>query len=91
MERSIELKRPETERAAKQIAAMIADMERVARALGDDVVEIETHAKIYDKNDITYPPLARSLWQRQNNLKRTIAELQRRFPEAQAAAMETAA
>jgi hypothetical protein len=38
MERSIELKRPETERAAKQIAAMIADMERVARALGDDVV-----------------------------------------------------
>lgn len=89
MERSIELKRPETERVAKQIAAMIADMERVSRALGDDVVEIETHAKIYDKNDITYPPLARSLWQRQNNLKRTIAELQRRLPEA--AAMETAA
>jgi hypothetical protein len=91
MERSIGLKRPETERAAKQIAAMIADMERVARALGDDVVEIETRAKIYDKNDVAYPPLAKTLWDRQNNLKRTIADLQRRLPETPAAAMETAA
>jgi hypothetical protein len=91
MERSIELKRPETERAAKQIAAMIADMEHVARALEDDVVEIESRTKIYDKNDVAYPPLAKTLWDRQNNLKRTIADLQRRRPETPAAAMETAA
>jgi hypothetical protein len=91
MERSIELKRPETERAAKQIAAMIADMEHVARALEDDVVEIESRTKIYDKNDVDYPPLAKTLWDRQNNLKRSIADLQRRLPETPAAAMETAA
>ena len=91
MEHSTETKHPETDRAARQIGAMIADMERVARALGDDVVEIEARAKIHDKNDVAYPPLAKSLWQRQNNLKRTIAELQRRLPETPAAAMETAA
>jgi len=61
------------------------------RGVVDDVVEIESRTKIYDKNDVAYPPLAKTLWDRQNNLKRTIADLQRRLPETPAAAMETAA
>jgi type II secretory pathway component PulJ len=91
MKRQYRIETPETERAVMQVAAMIADMERVVALLDRDIAATEVRTGILDKANIAYPPLAKSQWERQNNLKRTIAELRRHLSEAPAAAVEAAA
>jgi prefoldin subunit 5 len=91
MERRYRIETPDTDRAARQITAMVADMERVVAMLGEDIAATEARAEVYDKTDVAYPPLAKALWDRQNNLKRTVAELQRRLQERPTVALETAA
>ena len=91
MKRQYRIDTPETDRAVTQVATMIADMKRVVALLDEDIAATEVRTGILDKADIAYPPLAKSQWERQNNLKRTIAELQRRLSETRAAAMETIA
>ena len=91
MNRQYRIDTPETDRAVTQVATMIADMKRVVALLDEDIAATEVRTGMHDKADIAYPPLAKSQWERQNNLKRTIAELQRRLSETRAAAMETIA
>jgi hypothetical protein len=74
MKRQYRIETPEIDRAVTQVATMIADMKRVVALLDEDIAAVRT--RIHDKADSAYPPLAKSLWERQNNLKRTIAELQ---------------
>jgi phage shock protein A len=91
MKRQYRIETPETDRAVKQVATMIADMKRAVALLDEDIAATEVRTGIHDKAHFAYPPLAKSLWERQNNLKRTIAELQRHLSEAPAAAVEAAA
>ena len=91
MKRQYRFETPKSHRAVTQVATMIADMKRVVALLDEDIAATEVRTGILDKADIAYPPLAKSLWDRKNNLKRTIAELQRHLSETPAAAMETTA
>jgi hypothetical protein len=76
MKRQYRIETPETDRAVTQVATMIADMKRVVALLDEDIAATEVRTGILDKANVAYPPLAKSLWERQNNLMRTIAELQ---------------
>ena len=89
MKRQYQSETPQSRRAVTQVATMIAEMKRVVALLDEDITATEVRTGILDKADIAYPPLAKSQWERQNNLKRTIAELQRHISETPAAAMET--
>ncbi|KQW22932.1 hypothetical protein ASC80_06280 [Afipia sp. Root123D2] len=65
---------------AFQISVLIAEMERTVELLGEGIAASETQANVFDRTAIAYPPLARSLWERQTKLRQTISDLRRRIP-----------
>src|SRR5271169_6052873 len=62
-----------------QISALIGDLDRVARILDCDIATEEERAGVFNPSQRSYPVVARSLAERQRNLKRTIAALEKRL------------
>jgi hypothetical protein len=67
-------------RELERISALISDLDRVVRILDSDIVTEEERAGVSDTSDPDYPILARTLAARRDNLKDTIAALEKRLP-----------
>jgi hypothetical protein len=68
-----------------QIATLIGSLSRSVELLTVDIDHEETRAGVRDLSDRTYPVLARSLRERRDNIRATIASLEalvRRTAEA---------
>jgi hypothetical protein len=61
------------------ISALASDLDRVVRILDRDIATEEELARVFDPFDAAYPILARTLTARRENLKDTIAALERRL------------
>lgn len=82
----------ETAREIAVISKILADFVRTVQLIESDIVAEEERAKISDRSDATYPMLARSLIERRDNIKMTIAALEERLIErAQQEQVATAA
>jgi hypothetical protein len=67
-------------REAARIGALISDLDRRAQLLDRDISAEEEHALVFNLFDAAYPVLARTLAARRDNLKATIAMLEKRLP-----------
>jgi ABC-type transporter Mla subunit MlaD len=65
---------------AAKLRALISDLDRLVRLLDCDVATQEEHAGVSDPFSAAYPVLARGMTARRDNLKDTIAALERRLP-----------
>jgi len=63
------------------ISRMLADLVRTVQLIESDIAAEEERARISDRSDTKYPILARTLIERRDNLKVTIAALERRLTE----------
>lgn len=59
-----------------KVASLISDLDGTARQLDCDILAEEKRTLVSDPDDIKYPPLARSLRTRRDNLRATIATLE---------------
>jgi hypothetical protein len=66
-------------REAARIGALIGDLERRVQILDCDIAADEEHALVFNPFDATYPIRVRTLAARRNNLKATIATLEKRL------------
>jgi hypothetical protein len=66
-------------RETAQISEMIGDLGRLVRILDCDIATEEECAGVSDRSDAAYPMLARTLAMRRDNLKGTVAALERRL------------
>ncbi|MGA7803070.1 hypothetical protein [Bradyrhizobium sp.] len=66
-------------REAARIGALIADLDRVVHLLDDDIAAEEERAQVFTSADVAYPFLARTLAERRDNLRATIAMLERQL------------
>jgi hypothetical protein len=64
---------------AVQIRKMIVDFDRIVQLLNCDITTEENRVRISDQSDAAYPILARMLAARRDNLKKTIAALEKRL------------
>jgi len=60
---------------------MLADLVRIKQLIESDIVAEEERSGISDRSDVRYSILARTLIERCDNLKRTIAALEQRHTE----------
>jgi septation ring formation regulator EzrA len=75
-------------REAAQINTMISDIDRLVRLLDCDITTEEERARISDRSEPAYPILARTLAARRDNLRDTIAALERRLTTIKAPLVE---
>jgi hypothetical protein len=66
-------------REMARISALISDIDRVVRLFDCDIAAEEQRARVSDRLDPCYPILARTLAARRDNLKETIAALEKRL------------
>jgi hypothetical protein len=59
-----------------QIAALISNLSRTVDLLMADIEQEEARVGVHDVSDPTYPVLARSLRERRDNIRVTIASLE---------------
>ena len=71
--------RETNQREEAQIRKMISDITRVVQLLSCDITTEEERVGISDRSNAAYPILARTMAARRDNLKDTIAALERRF------------
>jgi hypothetical protein len=72
------------ESAAREIAVIgkiLADLVRTVQLIESDIAAEEERAGVSDRSDAKYPILARTLIERRDNLKMTIAALEQRHIE----------
>ncbi|MBA2398773.1 MAG: hypothetical protein H0V72_08735 [Bradyrhizobium sp.] len=72
------------EGAAREVAVIrkvLADLVRNVRLIETDIAAEETRAGVSDRSDVRYPILARTLTDRRDNLRMTIAALEQRYAE----------
>jgi flagellar FliJ protein len=72
-------------RKVAQIAAMIADFERMAADLDREIQAEQNRAGIHDPAHFAYPTYAKAAIQRRDNLKRSADELKGQLDAAKAA------
>ena len=70
---------------------MIVDLDRTVQILDCDVAAEEERARVFDLSDSAYPILARTLAARRDNLRDTIAALERRLTTIKAPFVESVA
>jgi hypothetical protein len=70
-------------RETSRIGALIGDLDRLAQLLDYDIAAEEERAQVLTPTDAAYPVLARTLAARRDNLRATIAVLERRFTKVQ--------
>ena len=66
-------------REVARISALISDLDRAVRILDSDIVAEEESVGVSDPFEPNYPILARTLIARRQNLKDTIAALEKRL------------
>jgi hypothetical protein len=66
-------------REARQTRRLIADIDRIVQILNSDIAAEEEQAGIFDRSDVEYPMIARTLAGRRDNLRATIAALEQRL------------
>jgi hypothetical protein len=66
-------------REALQIGELIADLDCIVQILNSDIVAEEERAHVFKRSQPEYPMLARTLATRRDNLRGTIAALERRL------------
>jgi hypothetical protein len=64
---------------ALQIGELIADLDRIVQILNNDIAAEEEQAQVFERSQPEYPMLARTLAARRDNLRATIAALERRL------------
>jgi hypothetical protein len=67
------------QREAVKIRRMIGDLDRLVRLLDCNIAVQEECTGISDRSDVAYPILATTLAARRDNLRETIAALERRL------------
>ena len=70
-------------RKVAQISALISDLDRRVQILDCSIAAEEERARVFGPSDAAYPILARTLTARRNNLKETIAALEKRLASLQ--------
>lgn len=78
----------EKRRQVTQIQTMIAEFERMARDLNDQVTAEQDRAGIHDTQHFAYPTFAKAAMQRRDNLMASIADLSDQLRAAEAEATE---
>ena len=76
-----ETRRESAAREAAVISKILADLVRTVQLIESDIAVEEARAGISDRSDVKYPILARTLIERRDNLKATIAALEQRHTE----------
>jgi hypothetical protein len=66
-------------REALQTRVLIADINRVVQILDSDIAAEQEQARIFDRSQVEYPMLARTMAARRDNLTDTITALERRL------------
>jgi hypothetical protein len=66
-------------REAQRIRTLIADLDRLVQILDCNIVSEEERAGVADRSEAAYPMLARTLAARRDNLRGTVAALERRL------------
>lgn len=72
------------ENAVREVAVIgkiLADLARTVQLIESDIAVEEERARVFDRSDAKYPILARTLIERRDNLKMTIAALEQRHTE----------
>jgi len=72
------------ENAVREVAVLckvLADLVRNVQLIETDIAAEETRAGVSNRSDVKYPILARTLIDRRDNLKMTIAALEQRYTE----------
>jgi hypothetical protein len=64
-----------------QTRSLIADIGRIVQILDTDIAAEEEQARVFDPSQAEYPMLARTMAARRDNLRETIAALERRLSE----------
>jgi hypothetical protein len=82
-QRHFERARGVASREVAQISTLISDLDRVIRALDCDIATEEERTQVSDPFHAAYPILAKTLAARRDNLKDTIAALERRLASVQ--------
>jgi hypothetical protein len=59
----------------------LADLARTVQLIESDIATEEARAGVFNRSDVKYPILARTLIERRDNLKATIAALEQRHIE----------
>ena len=90
-QRHFEIARATVLREAAVIRTMMDDLNRTVRLLECDVATEEERARIFDRSNSAYPILARTLAARRDNLRDTIAALERRLTTMKASFVEAVA
>jgi hypothetical protein len=68
-------------REMARISALISDLDRVVRILDSDIETEEERARVSNRFSSAYPIIARTQAARRDNLKETIAALERRLAD----------
>ncbi len=79
MQPRLETTRGTAEREVAVIRKMLTGLVRTAHLIESDIAAEEERAKVSDRSDSRYPLLARSLIERRDNLKVTMAALEQRL------------
>ena len=66
-------------RETTQTKGLIADIDRIVQILNSDIASEEEQAHVFERSKPEYPMLARTLAARRDNLRATIAALERRL------------
>jgi len=74
----------EKRRQVAQIETMIAEFERIAKDLDDQILAEQERSGIHDAGHFAYPTFAKAATQRRDNLTASAAELKERLAAAQA-------
>jgi hypothetical protein len=72
------------ETAAREVAVIskiLADLVRTVQLIESEIAAEEERVGVSDRSDVKYPILARTLIERRDNLKMTIAALEQRHTE----------
>jgi hypothetical protein len=66
-------------REALQTKTLIADINRIVQILDSDIAAEEKQARVFDRSQVEYPMLARTMAARRDNLLNTIGALEQRL------------
>jgi hypothetical protein len=76
-----ETRRESAVREVAVISKILADLVRTVQLIESDIATEEARAGVSDRSNVNYPILARTLIERRDNLKATIAALEQRYTE----------
>jgi hypothetical protein len=76
-----ETRRESALREVAVLSKILADLARTVQLIESDIAAEEARAGVSNRSDVKYPILARTLTERRDNLRMTIAALEQRHTE----------